>query len=62
VQNGYGAIGIPGVTNIPQNVLSLLEDFEIYVLFDNDEAGKNALKGLGKLIHRKVNVIQLLHH
>lgn len=62
VQNGYDAIGIPGVTNIPRIDLHSLNDFEIYVLFDNDEAGKRAINELSKLINKKVNVIQLLNH
>lgn len=62
VQNGYDAIGIPGVTNIPRHDLHLINEFEIYVLFDNDEAGKRAINELSKLINKKVNVIQLLNH
>ena len=47
-QEGFKAIGIPGVTNIPEDQINLLNDYEVYAAFDNDEPGINAMHKAGK--------------
>jgi DNA primase len=61
-QVGENAIGICGVNNFPKDEIKLLENFEIYLAFDNDKAGEEATEKIGALFNRKIKVIKLKHH
>jgi len=61
-QEGYRAIGIPGVTNIPVDQINLINKYDIYLAFDNDEAGDKAVHKIIKLINRPIKTIKLKHH
>ena len=61
-QEGFKAVGIPGVTNIPEDQINLLNDYEVYAAFDNDEPGINAMQKLVKLINKPIKIIKLKHH
>ena len=61
-QIGIKALGIPGVTNIPEKDLGLIKDYEIYVAFDNDTAGEKAMHKIVQLIGKPVKAIKLKHH
>ena len=61
-QIGMKALGIPGVTNIPEKDLGLIKDYEIYVAFDNDTAGEKAMHKIVQLIGKPVKAIKLKHH
>ena len=61
-QVGENAIGISGINNFPKEQIKLLENFEIYLAFDNDLAGKEATEKIGALFNRKIKVIKLKNH
>ena len=61
-QEGFRAIGIPGVTNIPDEQVQLIKDYDIHIAFDNDEPGINAMHRLVKLLNKPVKAIKLKHH
>jgi len=62
VQEGFKAIGIPGTTNIPENQIHLIKDYDVYAAFDNDDAGIKALHRLVKLVNRPIKAIKLKHN
>lgn len=53
-QEGYPAIGVPGVNNFPENGKKLLEKFKLHICFDNDEPGEKGMQdvtdNIGKVI------------
>ena len=61
-QNGYRAIGIPGVGNFPIDEIKTLEKYEIILAFDNDDAGRKATDDIRKLFSKAVNAIYLKKH
>jgi len=61
-QVGENAIGICGINNFPTEQINLLENFEIYLAFDNDQAGEEATERIGAMFNRKIKVIKLKNH
>lgn len=61
-QEGFNALGVPGVTNIPEKQIQLIKDFDLYVAFDNDDAGKDAMQRFVKLINKPIKAIKLKKH
>lgn len=61
-QEGYAAIGIPGVTNIPVEQIGTIKKYDLYIAFDNDEAGANAMQKIVKLVNRPIKGIKLKHN
>ncbi len=61
-QEGYNAIGVPGVTNIPEEQMYLIKDYDVYVAFDNDTAGNDAMQRFVKLINKPIKAIKLKKH
>lgn len=61
-QEGYSAIGIPGVTNIPAEQIGTIKKYDLYIAFDNDEAGAIAMQKIVKLVNRPIKGIKLKHH
>ena len=62
VQAGQNAIGVPGANNFPKEDINLLKDFEIYLAFDNDSAGEEAMKKTAALFDKPIKAIKLKHH
>ena len=61
-QEGFAAIGIPGVTNIPAEQIGTIKKYDLYIAFDNDEAGASAAEKIVKLVNRPIKGIKLKHH
>ncbi len=61
-QEGYKAIGVPGVTNIPVEQIKLIRSYDIYLAFDNDEAGEIAMHKITNLLNKPIKAIKLKHH
>lgn len=61
-QEGFNALGVPGVTNIPEKQIQLIKDFDLYVAFDNDDAGRDAMQRFVKLINKPIKAIKLKKH
>jgi len=61
-QENFSAMGVPGVTNIPADKIDLIKNYNIFVAFDNDDAGENATHKLIKLINKPIKAIKLKHH
>ncbi len=61
-QEGHCSIGIPGVTNIPEGQIHLVKNYDIYVAFDNDEAGMRAMHRITKMFNKPIKAIKLKHH
>jgi DNA primase len=61
-QEGYKAIGVPGVTNIPVEQINLIRNYDLYLAFDNDEAGEVAMHKITNLLNRPIKAIKLKHH
>lgn len=61
-QERYRAIGVPGVTNIPADQINLIRNYDLYLAFDNDEAGSNAMHKITNLLNRPIKAIKLKHH
>jgi len=62
VQNGYNAIGIPGINNAPANLGTLLKDFNITIAFDNDEAGRRGTKQISNQLMKRTEILRLIKH
>jgi DNA primase len=61
-QEGQNAIGIPGANNFPKEEINLLDNYEIYLAFDNDEAGEEAIKKIAELFNKPIKAIKLKNH
>jgi len=61
-QTGNNCIGISGVSNFPRNQIELLKPFNIYLAFDNDEAGRRAAGKIGSLFKQPISLIKLKVH
>lgn len=61
-QEGYNAIGVPGVTNIPADQVNLISNYDLYLAFDNDEAGNCAMHRITNLLNRPIKAIKLKQH
>lgn len=61
-QEGYKAIGVPGVTNIPADQINLIRSLDLYLAFDNDEAGEVAMHKMTNLLNRPIKAIKLKQH
>lgn len=49
-QLGYNSIGIAGVSNFPKESIQLLENYNLYLCFDNDEVGEKAIKEISEIL------------
>ena len=58
-QRGYSAIGVPGVTNIPEDKIHIIRNYKLYLAFDNDEAGQKAIRKMTTMINKTVIGIKL---
>jgi hypothetical protein len=61
-QNGYKAIGIPGLNNYPENIKQMLEKYELAICFDNDEPGKKGMQTVTSAVKRRTTGIFLKEH
>ena len=61
-QEGYNAIGVPGVTNVPIDHIILIRNQNVYLAFDNDEAGEAAMQKIKNLLNRPISIIKLKQH
>ncbi|MCF8356808.1 MAG: toprim domain-containing protein, partial [Melioribacteraceae bacterium] len=61
-QTGLYAIGVPGVSNFPQNQINIIKYYNNYLAFDSDEAGQKAIDKISMLFDRPINVIKLKVH
>lgn len=59
LQNGARAIGVPGTGNFPMDQIHRLTGNQIYLCFDNDAAGKNAINKIAPLFPFPVKIIHL---
>lgn len=62
IQNGYNAVGIPGVNNAPTNLKTMVKDFNITIAFDNDVAGKKGMQVITDMIGKKITTLNLKKH
>lgn len=62
VQNNISALGIAGVSNFPKEQIHLLDKFNIYLAFDNDEAGAKAVNEISKLFYRPIKQILIKNY
>ena len=62
IQNGYNAIGIPGVNNYPKNIKNMIKEFDITLAFDNDEPGRKGMQTITDLIGKKTKALHLIKH
>lgn len=57
-QNGFNAVGVVGVNGLKQEIIRELVGFNVYLAFDNDRAGQEAIKEVtNRLILGGVNVL-----
>lgn len=61
-QQECNAIGIPGVTNIPDSQINLISNYDLYLAFDNDKAGDTAMHKIANLLNRPIKAIKLKNH
>ena len=61
-QEGYKAIGVPGVTNIPIEQINIIRNYDLYLAFDNDEAGEIAMHKITNLLNKPIKAIKLKHY
>lgn len=61
-QEGINSIGVPGVTNFPKDKINLIRIYDLYLAFDNDEAGTKAINEIAELIDRPLQVIRFKDH
>lgn len=58
-QNGFNAVGIPGVSNFPKSAIPLLQNFNLYLAFDNDGPGEKAVKEIAAHFDKPIKQIKL---
>lgn len=58
-QLGIKAIGVPGVTNFPKDQITKIDHFDIFLAFDNDQAGDKAVFDVAKAFNKPVKVLRL---
>lgn len=57
-QNGFNAVGVVGVNGLKQEIIRELVGFNVYLAFDNDRAGQEAIKEVAnRLLLGGVNVL-----
>ena len=61
-QAGENAIGVLSVSNFPQEDIFLISKFDIYLAFDNDEAGSKAVSKIAPLFNKPLKVLKLKKH
>lgn len=52
-QQGLPVLGVPGIHNFPANGKELLEKFDLYICFDNDEPGEKGMQEVTDVIGKK---------
>lgn len=60
LSEGWTVLGAPGASNLPKGDIPLLKGRDVYLLYDNDEAGKNGMKMAVKKLLEVTNSIHLL--
>ncbi len=58
-QWGLNAVGIPGVSNFPDQYVHVLNQYDIYIVMDSDVAGKAAAGKLAKKFSTDIHIIEL---
>ena len=58
-QSGLSSVGVPGTGNFPKDKIQLLSNYNIYLCFDNDEAGEKAVKDVSSLFSKPVKQVKL---
>lgn len=61
-QKGFDALGIAGVSSFPKDNINLIRNFNLYFLYDSDEAGQKAIFELSKIIDKPFNSIKLKNY
>lgn len=61
-QYKYNALGVPGVNNFPANGRELLSKYELYICFDNDEAGEKGIRDIMIKLEKNITVVKLKKH
>lgn len=60
-QQGYNYISIAGVGNMPKDISSL-KNYNLYLCFDSDTAGKEAVQKIAKRFEQPIKIITLKKH
>ena len=58
-QCGEHAVGVPGVSNFPFNKMDILMDYDVYLGFDNDKPGQDAMQKIAECLPRRLKMIKL---
>lgn len=61
-QFGYNSIAIPGVANFPKDSIHLLNNYNIYLCFDNDLAGERAIQEISSFFNKPIKYIKLKNY
>lgn len=61
-QLGFNAIGIAGVSNFPKDSIQLLENYNLYLCFDNDQAGEKAIKEISEILNFPFKQIRIKNY
>jgi DNA primase catalytic core len=61
-QQGFKAVGVPGIHNFPEEVKDMLNKYDLIICFDNDEAGRKGIKDIVTKVERSVNALILKNH
>lgn len=61
-QNGYSAVGIPGINSFDNKIIETLSKFDIHLILDNDAAGKKGTENIAEMFYkvgRRVKIVAL---
>jgi DNA primase len=61
-QIGFNAVAIAGVGNFPKGLIPLLHNYDVYLCFDNDEAGKKAITEISSLFSKPIKQLKLKNY
>lgn len=61
-QQGFKAVGIPGINNFPEKVKDLLKKYDLIICFDNDEAGRKGMQEIVNKVEKRVYAVILKNH
>jgi DNA primase catalytic core len=61
-QQGFNAVGVPGINNFPEEVKDILKKYDLIICFDNDDAGRKGINDIVNKVQRSVNAVILKNH
>lgn len=56
----YTVLAVPGSSSLPKSDIELLRNRDVYLLYDNDDAGRNGIKAHASTLHKICSSVHVL--